>query len=431
MTELPRNFDARLALADELHARPTQIVHTPARITQIAVLVDSSDRTAELEHLLTLCAQWSLAPPPRDALFFSAESWGTAVRWERHGEFSSYSFVTPGLGPEPFGEPPTRDLPRGWLAGIPGKTLFAGHALLMPLPASVPGTDELTCFFGDNVPVGSEIGAGAGIAFSDFKVREDGYSRFVLLDRHLTPRQAGRMLQRLFEIETYRMLALLSLPIARGLWPQLSEMERALIQLTEDVAEPGTDDAPLLERLTKFAARVEHELSHSQSRFAASRAYRDLVETRIRELREERLPGIQPIGEFMARRFVPAAQTVASAERRLRDLSERIGRVSTLLSARVDIAQERQTQELLASLDRRAEAQLQLQRVVETLSVAAIVYYGSGLVGHLTEALAAIGLHVHPEVPMGVSIPLIAAVCVWALQRAHRRVAGLRTHGPA
>jgi uncharacterized membrane-anchored protein len=425
MSQLPANLDDRLTLADELHARPTQIVQSPARVTQVAVAVEATERAAELEHLLSLCAQCSLAAPQPQAVFFSAQCNGVAVRWERHGEFSSYSFVTSGLGPEPFLEPPIQALPEGWLAGIAGRTLFAAHALVIRMGDAELDTEELRHFFGDNVPVGSEIGAGAGVAFSDYKVHEDGFSRFVLLDRHLTPRQCGRMLQRLFEIETYRMLALLSLPVARRLWPRISEMERALMVLTEDVAEPGTGDAALLERLTKFAAQVEYELSHSQGRFAASRAYRDLVETRIRELREERMAGIQPIGEFMARRFVPATQTIASAERRLRDLSERIGRVSTLLSARVEIAQETQTQKLLASLDRRAETQLRLQRVVESLSVAAIVYYGSGLVGHLMEAFAAAGLRVHPEIPVGVSIPIITGICIWALHRAHQRAADL------
>jgi uncharacterized membrane-anchored protein len=45
----------------------------------------------------------------------------------------------------------------------------------------------------------------------------------VLLDNGFTVRQAGRVLQRLFEIEVYRLLALLALPIAqpcrRAWWP--------------------------------------------------------------------------------------------------------------------------------------------------------------------------------------------------------------------
>ena len=425
MSELPVNLEDRLTLADELHARPTQTVQTPARVTQVAVLVDPAQRGAEIDHLAALCARWSQPGPAPEAVFFATGQDGLALRWERHGEFSSYAFFAPGAGEAPFGEVPTHALPSGWLAAIPGRTVFAGHALVIRCPEPDPDPGELRTYFGDNVPVGSEIGAGAGIALSDFRVHPDGFSRLLLLDRHMTPRQCGRMLQRLFEIETYRMLALVSLPIARGLWPLISAMERTLKDLTEDVSEPATNDSALLERLTKFAAQVEFELSRSQGRFAASRAYRDLVDTRIRELREARVPGIQPIGEFMARRFVPATQTIASAERRLRDLSERIGRVSTLLSARVDIAQESQTQALLASLDRRAEEQLKLQRVVESLSVAAIVYYGSGLVGHLVEALEAAGLHVHPEIPVGLSIPAITGACMWALHRAHRRTAAL------
>ena len=104
---------------------------------------------------------------------------------------------------------------------------------------------------------------------------------------------------------------------------------------------------------------------------------------RIAELRESRLPGLQTIEEFMARRFTPAVATCHTASQRLHGLSERVARASHLLSTRVDIARERQNQALLASMNRRARLQLRLQQTVEGLSVAAIVYYMAGLVGYV------------------------------------------------
>ncbi len=423
MNALPPEYPDRRLLADEVHARPTQAVTAPSRVTQIAMLATAELRAAECTHLDELSRAWGVAGPPPQARFFEARGEAVELRWERHGEFSSYTIRYKGDVSGTFENPPELDfLPQGWLAGIPGQTLFAAHALVLPMPAAPIQAESVSHYFA-HAPVGSQIGGGAGAALSDFRIYPDGFSRLLVLDGSLTPRQTGRMLQRLFEIEAYRMLALLGLPLARRLWPRITDLEQGLMRLTEDVARQGTNDTVLLGRLSAFAAEVEHEISQSQGRFAASRAYHDLVTTRVQELRETRLPGVQPIGEFMARRFVPATQTIASVERRLHALSGHLGRVSSLLAARVSITQEAQNQQLLTSLDRRAEMQLRLQQVVESLSVAAIVYYGSGLVAHLAEALAELGLHVRPAVVVAVSIPLIAAGCIVALRRAHRRLA--------
>jgi uncharacterized membrane-anchored protein len=44
----------------------------------------------------------------------------------------------------------------------------------------------------------------------------------------MTPRQRGRTVQRLLEVDTYRVLALLTLPVARRLMPQLARFEEEL-----------------------------------------------------------------------------------------------------------------------------------------------------------------------------------------------------------
>ena len=53
-----------------------------------------------------------------------------------------------------------------------------------------------------------------------------------MVDRHLRSRQAGRLLQRLFEIEVYRMMALLAFPTARQLLPELNDADQRLLQIT-------------------------------------------------------------------------------------------------------------------------------------------------------------------------------------------------------
>jgi uncharacterized membrane-anchored protein len=217
-------------------------------------------------------------------------------------------------------------------------------------------------------------------------------------------------------------MALLALPIARRLAPQLLAMERALAALTEHIGRNDGTDEKLLGDLTRLAADVERSLAASQYRFGASRAYHDLVRARIAELRERRLPGIQTIDEFMTRRLAPAMATCASVSQRLRDLSERVAQASGLLSTRVEIAREQQNQALLASMDRRARLQLRLQQTVEGLSVAAVSYYVVGLVGYGAKALKAGGLSVDPDLAVGAAIPVVVLLVAWAVRRVRHRL---------
>jgi uncharacterized membrane-anchored protein len=390
-------------------------------------LVAPEDRATELEHIMTLCERFGVTPPQTGATHFSAQLDNIRIKWERHGEFSGYTFFVAGLSPQPFTEPAVSFLPDEWLDGIPGQRIVAAHAKLAPRQA-VPTAAELEQYFMGNIAVGAEVSEGAGIAFTDFKIHKDGYSRFLIIDVGLTPDQAGRVVQRLFEIEAYRMLALLGLPVARQRGAEVSAMERRLTSVTDSIGaektSPASNDEHLLGELTKLAAEVERALAGSQYRFGASRAYYDLVRTRIAELRERRLPGVQTIDEFMTRRLAPAMATCATVSQRLRDLSDRIAQTSGLLSTRVDIAREKQNQALLASMDKRAKLQLRLQQTVEGLSVAAITYYVAGLGSLIFKAIASAGVDLNVELATGISVPVIVLVVALAVRRAKRRIVG-------
>ena len=424
MALLPLDHPDRLVLADEVHARPPEPLETPARTSYLALLVEPDERERERQHIAGLCAGFDVAPPDASATQFSAQLGAVRMKWERHGEFSGYTFFTPGLSAEPYSEPVASLLPTSWLAALPGKTIVAAHAKLAATSGAPPDAAFLAKHFGAHIAVGGLIGESAGYAFTDFRIHADGCSRFLLIDNGLTPRQAGRMMQRLFEIEAYRMLALLALPIARRQSPRIVAIEKSLATLTDGIAAGGDKighEEALLHELTRLAAEVESGLAASQFRFGACRAYNELVRTRISELRETRLPGTQTIEEFMDRRFTPAVNTCATVSQRLHDLSERVAQASGLLATRVGIAREKQNQALLASMDRRAKLQLRLQQTVEGLSVAAIVYYAAGLVGYLVKAAKAGGLNIEPDLAVGIAVPLLAIVAVVAVRRARRR----------
>jgi uncharacterized membrane-anchored protein len=418
MSMFPPDHALRATLAEEIHARPPEAVQAPARASYVAVLVESEQRTREFGHLCTLCDSLGVEPPVPGASHFRAE-FNTErgrfrLKWERHGEFSGYTVIAAGLSERPFEAPAASLLPEGWLAALPGATVAAAHAKLLAAPDEGRLAQLLEQAFAGQTVAGAEVADGAAL--------HEGCTRFVLIDRQLTARQAGRTLQRLFEVEAYRTLALLALPIARRQGPRIVEIEAALAQLTDGIARGEGDDEALLHELTRLAAEVESGLAASQFRFGACRAYEDLVMRRIGELREKRLPGVPTIEEFMARRFRPAVATCATVSQRLHDLSERVAQASALLSTRVDITRERQNQALLASMDRRAKLQLRLQQTVEGLSVAAICYYVAGLVGYGAKGLKAGGLPLDADLLTGLSIPLVAVAVVLAVRRARQRV---------
>jgi uncharacterized membrane-anchored protein len=420
---LPADHADRLRLADEVHARPPEALATPSRATYVAVLVEPASRALEMRRIAELCAANGAPTPADGATHVSADLGGVRLKWERHGEFSGYTLVAAGPGATPFGEPPARLLPDGWLAAVPGRTIFAAHATLMAGDRPADGA-RLESLFGASVVVGSEVAGGAGWIYTDFRIRDDGFSRIVVVNHGLTERQSGRMLQRLFEIEAYRMLSLLALPVARQQAGRLADMESRLAAQIDGIARDDSTDEAILHDLTQLSRDVESCIVASQFRFGACAAYQELVSARIAELREQRLGGLQTVEEFMARRFSPAVATVASTSRRLRELADRVAQGCTLLSTRVGIARERQNQALLESMNRRARQQLRLQETVEGLSIAAILYYLAGLTGYAAKALKAGGLHhLDTDLVVGAAIVPLAALLLWSLRRARRRIA--------
>jgi uncharacterized membrane-anchored protein len=306
---------------------------------------------------------------------------------------------------------------------MPGEVMVAAHAALIAGGPDPPDSEALAArHFAGNALVGAGIAGGAGIALTDCRIHA-GFARLLVFDRGMTPRQAGRMMQRLLEIDTYRMMALLALPVARSLTPALTSSERELAQITSTLAGAGESDEPaLLDRLTRLEAGIESIESQHHYRFAAAAAYYELVQRRIEELRETRIQGMQNFQEFTERRLAPAMNTCQAVSSRLDSLSQRVARATQLLSTRVDVSRERQNQGVLESMNRRAEAQLRLQQTVEGLSVAAITYYIVGLVGYAAKGLRGAGLGVNPDLAMGISIPVVVVIVALGIRKVRKVV---------
>ena len=414
----------RHVLNAELHARQPEALKAPLRLTFLALYSEPDLRARELEHVRDLARRHGAPLPPEGTPHFSADLGAFRLKFERHSEFTRYKFIVPGTVEEPFEHTALRSVPDDWLAQLPGRLMVATHVLLLEAPEpGTPNPDALAArYFAGNPIVGAGIAGGAGFAFTDYRLH-DGFGRVIVLDRDMPERQAGRMVQRLLEIDAYRLMALLALPVAQELTPWLTQAEHELAEVSSSLVTTSESNEPsLLDQLTRLEAQIESRESAHHYRFTAAQAYDGLVRRRLEELREVRIDGVQNFEEFTERRLGPAMNTCRSVWARLESLSQRVARATQLLSTRVDISRERQNQQLLESMNRRSAAQLRLQQTVEGLSVAAITYYIVGLVGYAAKGLHASGFHVSVEAVTAISIPLVALVVAYGVRHARRIV---------
>ena len=419
-----RDHPLREALNAEVHSRPFASLQGPERITHLAML--SGERAAETDrqHVARLCERQGLAPPAPGDNHFMADFGPFRLKWERHTEFSTYTFFQNGLfETAPFGGFAIDLVPRDWVTGLPGDLLVSVHLDMLDREAPTPDAVALGALFGHDNIVGSLVSGGSAAVWMDFTVQEDGFARILLHDRSLQPRQAGRLVQRFLEIETYRMMALLAFPAAKRHGGVLAATGERLTAITGRMTEieGSGEERELLDELMVFSSEIEDVAAATNYRFGAARAYYALVRRRVEELREQRVEGMQTINEFVDRRLAPAMRTCEAVSDRLETLSWRVARASELLRTRVDIQLEAQNRDLLQSMDRRARLQLRLQETVEGLSVAAITYYLASLVGYLAKAVKDVGVQVDPDIATGLSIPVIA-VLVWLGVRRLRRL---------
>jgi uncharacterized membrane-anchored protein len=414
----------RHALHNEVHARPPEPMQVPLAISHIVMWTDRAEREASRQHLTRLLADHHLASPGPETTHLRVDLGPWRLRWELHTEFVSWTFMREAASNTlSQANPPTalQAVPQEWLSALPGAALTKLHLWAMPSRTIEMG--DFARILQEDSLVASTLSDGQAEVHTDFQIHADGFARMVLFVGSVTPRRTGRLVQQLIEIETYRMAALLGLPAARQAGAALSDAERELAELAQAIRSADrSSEAALLDRLTTLAGQVEGQYAATHSRFSATKAYFELVDRRITDIRESRLAGQQTIAEFMDRRLSPARSTCEWAVRRQTALSERVSRMSNLLRTRVEIEQQQSSQDLLSAMNRRQGLQLKLQSTVEGLSVAAITYYMTGLVRYLAEGLSHHGWPFGVTTTTAAAVPLIAGVVWLFMRRMHNKL---------
>lgn len=427
MTRIGKSIRAhpmRLELMQEIHARPYESIEAPEYGSHLAMVIGENQTEDVLTHLSKLFEHFDSQPPDAGTKFYSGSLGPFRLRWEQHTEFCTYTFFCRENSKHPFSDPIIKIIPDKWFKELPGEAIAAVHFAIESDETPEKNFQELSALFDGNPIIGALVSGDAARVWSDLRIHEDGFSRILVRDHSLSPLQGGRLLQRLLEINCYRLLALLALPLAREDTPHIHRMELALKKVTEKLSQNASSSEAkgLLDELSGLASELEEIGARTSYRFSATQAYFDIVQSRLQEIRQKRIQGLQTFSEFLERRLVPGVNYCFSTRDRLDNLSERMSRVGSLIRARVEVQIEEQNRDLLASMNHRAKMQFRLQRIVEGLSVVAITYYLLGLIKYGLEGIAATGSPINTHISAGIILPIILILVWLALYRARRSV---------
>lgn len=411
----------RAAILNELHARPFTALPVPRRILHFAFQTDETAAQIDRQNLLAFCIARSLPGPQSSENHYRVSLGATALRWEQHSEFTTYTWEMPSAPADtPFTPsvailaPQTRAIPQ------PGPLLVAIDLhILRKDPSHLP----LEEIFDRASLASAENSDGSASYATDFRLDPSGFVRILITDNGLSSERAGALVQRAIEIETYRTLALLGLPEAQRLLPSINRIEHKLAEVTQKMRKANDlgSNRQLLDELVALAADLEAGAAASVFRFGATRAYDEIIHQRLETIGEHKMGGLPTWTSFLARRMAPAIRTRITTEARQAELSLKLQRAADLLRTRVNVELEKQNQELLKSMNERTRMQLRLQTTVEGLSVAAITYYVVSLFGYVAKAAHETGyIDIEPAYMIAAFIP-VAALAIWAIVRRIRK----------
>ncbi|GAA0554975.1 MULTISPECIES: DUF3422 domain-containing protein [Rheinheimera] len=417
-----RSHPLRDMLDKELQQRTFPALTAPCRLCQFMLTVSPASRSSELSFIQQLARS-------QGSHFSDADNdinlplFGGSLRFEKHGEFSSYVFIQHGSAKQLFDDPldflPTKD----WLDDIPGQ-IFRVVQLSVITPAQLKMHGNIDTLFNPDNCISSLLAAQKARIWTDFQKHAEGAGRMLLVDHGLSPAALGRLVQQLFDLGNYRKLSLLGWPLSRQALAKLTLLEQQLSDITQRIEHKQSDDERLLNEITTMAAQTEHLIADTSSRLQATAAYYQLTLDRIKSLNETPIEGLLSLQDFSERRLTPAFRTSESVVFRQNALSGRLGRSTELLRTRINLKLEQQNQQLLASMDRRAKLQLNMQQMVEGLSLVAISYYAVQLAEKAIKALGYWLPQLDTQLWQSVSVPvvivIVAAVLMWVNRQLHR-----------
>ncbi len=395
----------RQAIHDEAHARPPMSIRRDCGEVWHWTLQNGDPD-----------ASWPAAIDPTQRHHLIRFDKGV-LRFERHTEFFALTWAGSEAPDETLSE---------LINACPGTQLAGARVILDPTGQQPDPFGEVRVFGGAIVFDGVQVA-------TDFQFDENGLVTYLVTGEFDDDFARGRIVKRLLDIETYRMAALLALPLVQNHMAALQRLEHRAAATAKSL--PSVDDAALTDdaalkqtvsELSSVLAELGELTENVRFRLAASRAYYDLVNDRLDSLKERPVGQRQTLQGFIEHRRAPGMKTVLAFERRLTDLSAQVANALALARTRAEMMIEIQNQALLQSMEERARQQVHLSQAVEGLSTAAITYYAIGLLTYILKAVPDTPL-VKDEVIIAVAIPLVALLVWRSTARVTKKIIGQST----
>ena len=416
----------RLRLNNEWHARPNISLPHPLRCSHVVALREDRSEADAWHDINRFCQQQDQSGPAQGSRYHVVEIGSCLLKWESHTAATSHTLLVQGNATPPFSETALDFLDQAKRAELLEGMFVGVHVEVLPSPGpeDPAGYELARSLLGSRNLFGGVMSDNTANVWSAFRLDAAGFVRLVIIDRGISERRLARLLQRLLDMEMYRILAMKALPSARAVMSTLDALEPQLQAVMTELASSSDlgSREHALARITDLAAQVEQTASANSSLFASARAYSSIVERRAEEVREEIVSGNQRYTNFLMRALAPAMRTCDAAERRLGELAQRVARSANLLSTMVDIEQSRQNQRVMSSMADNAKRQLRLQQAVEGFSIFAISYYAVGLIKYSLDAAASAGMPVDSKLLTGLAAPAVFALVFLSIRFVRRRL---------
>lgn len=400
------NHPDRAAAQAEVHARPIVPIKAPARVRRLGFLFGQDQAGAQRARaaFTAFCKAKGIEAPSASARRFDFETSRHHVTWEFHTEFTTVTWVSRLDDPDPWP-------PEIGLEAVKGDPVAV--AVRIDLVASAAISEVALAGFDERSLCYATVEQGRAQVATDFLADARGYTRYEVAVGSLGRYLLGALVRRLLEIDTYRVLALFGIGLARAEAPRLGDLETRLASTMREVgaASDPVQSAASLDAMYRLQHDASQSVERTRYRFAASHAYGSILTQRLHDL------GEQPHGEhwtlksYLNQRIEPALSTFNAVERRQVALLEQAARSTALLGTRISLDIDTQNRSILGTILDTAKSQFRLQRTVEGLSTIAITYYLLGVVGYATHGVAPAYEH-EKAVAIAIFAP-VAFLSVW------------------
>lgn len=407
----------RAAIYAELHARPVEPIATAARIRRVAFMRGGEGPSLEevARRFADFAGQPALSLDDGRIRHIKVERGGRKATFELHNEFATLTWQSGLTDREPWPD----DIGLSCFVGLQRVT-----ATRIDLTETSAISEGALVGFSPVSLCYCELYDGHAQVATDFNRDRDGFTRYELAAGECNVVRRGTLVRRLLEIETYSNFVLLGLPVARAFGTTISEFEGALSQVMGRVghAHSTKENREALESIHALSAEVGRSIEETSFRFAASQAYADVLDTRLRQLAERPIGEFTTIARYLTNRTGPAVATCLATEKRLQAVATKLQRSAELLNAHISLSLETQNQTILDTISRTSESQYRLQETVEGLSIIAISYYALAILGYMIEGVSHIW-HVDKAIAMLCAAPVVLFLVWQGIKRLRKHAA--------